>query len=56
MIDNRKRSKIIKIKFVSLNLTFYICSIQLAPEGVAGIFIKKGVYQTYLSVSNLANS
>lgn len=27
-----------KIKFVVLNITFYICSIQLALEGVAGIF------------------
>lgn len=33
-----ERKKKFKIKFVVLNLTFYICSIQLALEGVAGNF------------------
>lgn len=38
--DGKKKKKF-KIKFVVLNLTLYICTIQLAPEGVAGIFLEK---------------
>lgn len=41
--DGKKKKKF-KIKFVVLNLTLYICTIQLAPEGVAGILLEKKAF------------
>lgn len=51
LVQNAHRKEKSEIKFVVLNLTFYICDIQLAPEGAVGCFFlfKKGVYQTLSS-------
>ena len=38
LVQNAHRKEKSEIKFVVLNLTFYICDIQLAPEGAVGCF------------------
>ena len=38
LVQNAHRKEKSEIKFVVLNLTFYICDIQLAAEGAVGCF------------------
>lgn len=57
LVQNAHRKEKSEIKFIVLNLTFYICDIQLAPEGAVGCFfyLRKAFTKRYLLNSNLAN-